>query len=353
MSSKATPSVISSPGSAAGATHFGSPNGPTSGPSGPAPFPVSRFRALDSDVAMPIEDTCGPAFFRLIAERRPATLFGEQVASNLGREWLAGVRADLEHVGYACGAADLPAACVGAPHIRQRLWFVAERLADNLGERYAPIQHRGTGDVRQNRERERSQPGSKCSSPDGGLGEAEGQRRQPGPADDGRDREGVESRGSEPSQPPLGGEDVGRLADAGGRDASSEGTQRSGQHGFQPEDDGTGGGRAEPDGKHGRPGAGRADGPQAGNGHGLEYPGGIGSQWRGGEQEGSMCHFSVEGSSFLDCADGKARRVESGTFPLAHGVPNRVGRLRAYGNAIIPQVAAAFIRAYRDVKEVE
>ena len=62
MSLKATPSVISSPGSAVGATHSGSPDGPTSGPSGPAPFPVSRFRALDSDVAMPIEDTCGPLF---------------------------------------------------------------------------------------------------------------------------------------------------------------------------------------------------------------------------------------------------------------------------------------------------
>ena len=62
MSSKATPSAISSPGSAAGATLSGSPDGPTTGPSGPAPFPVSRFRALDSDVAMPIEDTCGPLF---------------------------------------------------------------------------------------------------------------------------------------------------------------------------------------------------------------------------------------------------------------------------------------------------
>ena len=40
----------------------GSPDAPTSGPSGPAPFPVSRFRALDSDVAMRIEDTCGPLF---------------------------------------------------------------------------------------------------------------------------------------------------------------------------------------------------------------------------------------------------------------------------------------------------
>ena len=55
----------------------------------------------------------------------------------------------------------------------------------------------------------------------------------------------------------------------------------------------------------------------------------------------------------IPCADGKARRVEPGTFPLAHGIPNRVGHLRAYGNAIVPQLAAAFIRAYRDVREVE
>jgi site-specific DNA-cytosine methylase len=35
---------------------------------------------------------------------------------------------------------------------------------------------------------------------------------------------------------------------------------------------------------------------------------------------------------------GKARPVEPGTFPLAHGVAARVGRLRAYGNAIVPQL---------------
>jgi DNA (cytosine-5)-methyltransferase 1 len=47
----------------------------------------------------------------------------------------------------------------------------------------------------------------------------------------------------------------------------------------------------------------------------------------------------------LPCTDGKARPVEPGTFPLAHGIPGRVGRLRAYGNAIVPQCAAEFIRA--------
>ena len=66
-----------------------------------------------------------PAFLALIAECRPATIFGEQVSGKAGYRWLDGVRADLEREGYRVGSADLPAACVGAPHIRQRLWWVA------------------------------------------------------------------------------------------------------------------------------------------------------------------------------------------------------------------------------------
>lgn len=68
-----------------------------------------------------------PAFYRLIAKCKPATVFGEQSASKDGREWLSAVRADFEAAGYACGAANLSAECVGAPHERQRLYFVADR----------------------------------------------------------------------------------------------------------------------------------------------------------------------------------------------------------------------------------
>jgi DNA (cytosine-5)-methyltransferase 1 len=67
-----------------------------------------------------------PEFARLICECEPPVIFGEQVASALGRQWLTGVRLDLEEMGYAVGAADLCAAGVSAPHIRQRLFWVAQ-----------------------------------------------------------------------------------------------------------------------------------------------------------------------------------------------------------------------------------
>lgn len=66
-----------------------------------------------------------PEVWRLLAVRRPAKFFGEQVASPDGLVWLAAVRASLEILGLAVGAADYPAAGIGAPHIRQRLFFVA------------------------------------------------------------------------------------------------------------------------------------------------------------------------------------------------------------------------------------
>lgn len=50
------------------------------------------------------------------------------------------------------------------------------------------------------------------------------------------------------------------------------------------------------------------------------------------------------------CHDGKARRIQSGLQPLGNGFPARVGRLRSYGNAIVPQVGAAFVTAYMQAR---
>ena len=77
-----------------------------------------------------------PTFFRLIRERRPASVFGEQVAGINGLAWIDHVFADLENQDYAVGAADLPACGAGAPHRRQRLFWVANANSeDNSGRR--------------------------------------------------------------------------------------------------------------------------------------------------------------------------------------------------------------------------
>lgn len=100
--------------------------------------PCQPFSAAGKGAGFVDERHLWPAFHYLIEKRRPAIVFGEQVASADGLAWFDLVHADLEGSGYTVGAADLCAAGYGAPHIRQRLWFVGVDHAQREGlERHA------------------------------------------------------------------------------------------------------------------------------------------------------------------------------------------------------------------------
>lgn len=72
-----------------------------------------------------------PDLFRLVRTCRPPVIMGEQVAETLGYRWFDGVQSDLEGEGYASEAVDIPALSINAPHVRSRLYWVAQNMADS------------------------------------------------------------------------------------------------------------------------------------------------------------------------------------------------------------------------------
>lgn len=229
-----------------------------------------------------------PDFARLIGECAPAIVFGEQVASRDGREWLASVRDDLETMGYAVGAADLCAPGAGAYHIRQRLFFGASRLgnANNAGS--------------QGRVGSRDGADQRATWSPGVAGGLEY------PASDGRQQRRTEPNGRKPGARCVQDGSGMAVTDCGQRGGIAGGKERQ-RYGATA-------GRDESDGK-------------------PECSSAI-VDWRDAE--------------WIECSDGKARPIEPGAFPLAYGIPARVVRLRGYGNAIVPQVAATFVKAFAE-----
>jgi DNA (cytosine-5)-methyltransferase 1 len=105
--------------------------------------PCQPFSAAGKRKGQADERHLWPEMFRLVRECRPDTIFGEQVASAVGHGWIDGVFADLEGIGYTCGAVVLGAHSVGAPHMRQRLWWVADAAIKRV-EKLVCVQARPT-----------------------------------------------------------------------------------------------------------------------------------------------------------------------------------------------------------------
>lgn len=265
--------------------------------------PCQPFSSAGKGEGFADERHLWPHFHWLIQQCQPSVVFGEQVASKDGLAWLDLVQADLEGTGYASGAVDLCAAGVGAPHIRQRLWWVAERLADAAIDRRIEGREVGAGHP------ERVAP----QRPFGRIAERSGDGRLGD--DDNARLEGQWSGYQAASgrqgevRPVAEAGELGGVADANGE------RRRERKSGHENAADATRTGEVN--------GTAVQPNPSPTNGH-----------WRDAD--------------WLFCRDGNWRPVEPGTFPLAHGIPNRVGRLRGYGNAIVPQVAAEVIAAYME-----
>jgi DNA (cytosine-5)-methyltransferase 1 len=235
--------------------------------------PCQPFSSAGKGKASGDERHLWPEWFRLISAVRPSIIFGEQVEAAIGWGWLDLVHSDMEAEGYTVGATVLPACSVGAPHIRQRLWFVA---STESGDREISISER---------RQDQAVPQSRGSSEVGELADsypARCREGRAGEASNGRDTPRLEPTG-------LCANHWSNLiwlpcTDGKQRPTGMLVNSESEQVGFP----------------------GRPRKPGEANGQGS---------------------------------------TQSIIQPLAHGVPGRVAKLRAAGNAIVPQVAAEFIKA--------
>lgn len=266
--------------------------------------PCQPFSASGKGAGFDDERHLWPDFAWLIRERRPVRIFGEQVASNHANAWFDLVQTDLEGMGYAFGLVPFPAAGIGAPHIRDRAYWVAD--TDSSGSRWAG----------------RDRQAGRAEYPDcgnaGALADTDSQRRK------GQRLQHIEGR----EDPEIGWySEAGRLGDS-----NSAGLERL------IRDDSAARGE-------------RATGPAPTAGI-HQRPLEVNGFWRDAD--------------WLYCRDGNWRPVESQSFPLVDGPAarlgrvqpdvermasrNRRGRLKGYGNAINAGAAIAFLTAYQQTK---
>lgn len=93
--------------------------------------PCQPFSAAGKGDGFADERHLWPHFFHLISERRPQHVFGEQVAGGNANAWFDLVQADLEGMDYAFGLVPFSSAGIGAPHIRERAYWVAHASSEH------------------------------------------------------------------------------------------------------------------------------------------------------------------------------------------------------------------------------
>lgn len=346
-----------------------------------ASLPCQPFSAAGQQKAMNDDRHLWPVFYDLVRKCRPPICVGEQVSSKPALAWWDVVSHDFQTSGYAVAAADTSVAQYGGPHIRQRLYWTAQRVDDAADARHAP---EGSGQSEQP-ERGRSVPGVGC--PSGGLAHAAPGGRGEECALGSGQRVGDGTQGR-PAGYVDGGEPV-RLehADSDGASAGlSEPQQRQGRN-AEVADDGsdrlfapraaTEQAERLADAEQPRERRGRLLGPgesdeaaderapnQSVGGGAVPRPNPLHGPWRDAD--------------WLFCTDGKWRPIEPGATALAHGLPRgmgtlsagveqlvdlagcdarglrdakryRVGSLKGYGNAICVEQAEGWMRAVMSV----
>lgn len=307
-----------------------------------------------------------PAFFRLICKCRPPTIFGEQVATAINHEWADRLARDLGNEGYAVGFAVFGAHSVGAPHRRQRLYWVG-KLADGGEQGLQGHAGDGTDRVRQvGGVPQQDRPVSAGGAPgidwslslpwacrDGKT------RRVPGRVAD-AEAIGLQREATSPGAVGWGSAEPcaqcrdGGVGDAAGgrwRERGNEAWPKSSRH-----DDGASADGAVSDAENtNRGGAGtenyaRGRVEKVGSSCGaIQDPRHDGLEAQSGFQP--LAYGIPEGMGDGGAAGLREIEIDPEAFPLAPPTKGRTMLLKGAGNAIVPQCGAFFVRAFLEAEK--
>jgi DNA (cytosine-5)-methyltransferase 1 len=279
---------------------------------GSAPYP--SFSASGERKGFSDPRHLWPSWFRLIAEHRPVVILGEQVAKEDGRAWFDVVSAELEEVGYTIGAAAIPACGFGAPHIRERIYFVAH----TDGIVFPQITRARDEQILRNDSQAHAMADTQHD--DGRADEPE--RRSKGRKINRRPREGSAA---------VAKSKRGRRKQ---RDAQERRVQKPRTRSASLELGESNSTRLE---------------RFAGNVDDKNKRGRIDQEAHGSTAEAGPTNGYWADAIWIECSDGKLRPIspELSFFPVVDGLARgRVGLIRGAGNALVAPAAQAFVEAF-------